>query len=240
MDYNKRRYVRLREMRGRLHYWIMSLCICLVSLGLYHINQTSAQEYVTGIAYNKAQPVIESEVKDKPVIEKKSDNPIDFKALRAQNEDVYAWLKVKGTKIDYPVMFSADEDIDYYLSHSWLKEADKHGSIYIRGDAHNNLRKGFTIIYGHNMLDGSMFSGLKSIDKNSTNKIVLYTENAKFIYKIIKVESIDDNLKTVEDLKRVAGSSYSKKKAYIALSTCTGLSNIRKIVYAECVKVKGC
>lgn len=218
----------------------MSIFVCVASLLFYHTNQSKAYKETVNIAYTKAEPVVESEPDEEKVDEikevKKSD--INFDKLHAKNPDVYAWIKVKGTDIDYPIMFSSKEERDFYLTHDWLKEADKHGSIYIRGDAHNNFNNGFTIMYGHNMLDGTMFSGLKEITKDSTNKIVVYTEDAKRVYKIIKVESIDDNLKTVDDLKRAAGESYDEDKAYIALSTCTGLSDIRKIVYAECVKVK--
>ena len=245
MDTRKKQFIKRRELRGYLSYLVFSFFICAVALIVYNFKQSHVYNDTVSLAYNKYErpSVAVESPKPDPHFSADSKNarmsacPIDFKTLYEKNPDVYAWIKVKGTKIDYPIMFSDSDDIDYYLTHNIKGELDKHGSVYIRGNAHNDLSLGFTIIYGHNMLDGSMFRGLRDIDKNSTNKIVIYTEDAKRVYRIIAVESSDDNLKTVQDVKRVAGKSYKPDGAYIALSTCTGIGNIRKVVFAECVKV---
>ena len=79
-------------------------------------------------------------------------------AQKDLNEEITAWLRVPNTKIDYPVVHG--EDNSFYLNHNVRKESSNAGSIFV--DSRNN--EGFidfnTIIYGHNMINGSMFSDL--------------------------------------------------------------------------------
>ena len=44
--------------------------------------------------------------------------PVDFQALFDVNPDVYAWIKIPGTNIDYPVL-QREGDNAYYLNHDW-------------------------------------------------------------------------------------------------------------------------
>ena len=63
-----------------------------------------------------------------------SDDPmqrkIDFKALQEINPDVYAWISIPGTNIDYPVLQSATEADDYYLNTTIDGKHGYPGSIY--------------------------------------------------------------------------------------------------------------
>ena len=85
---------------------------------------------------------------------------IDFEALWDINEDVVAWLQLEDTIIDYPVVQGKDND--YYLRR--LLDGSKHrfGTLFV--DAANT--PGFsdpnTVIYGHNIKAGDMFSVLKN------------------------------------------------------------------------------
>ena len=42
---------------------------------------------------------------------------IDFAALQEENSDVYAWIYVPGTNVDYPVLQHPEDDT-YYLEHN--------------------------------------------------------------------------------------------------------------------------
>lgn len=83
---------------------------------------------------------------------------VDFPALQEKCEDVVGWIYCEGTPINYPVV--QGEENDYYLSHNYEGNSNASGSIFV--DAKN--RRGFvdsnTILYGHNMKDGSMFACL--------------------------------------------------------------------------------
>jgi sortase, SrtB family len=71
---------------------------------------------------------------------------------------VVGWIAAEGTEIDYPVV--QGDNNDFYLDHLFTGERNKLGSIFM--DCRNDA--GFadknTILYGHNMKDGSMFSSL--------------------------------------------------------------------------------
>ena len=83
---------------------------------------------------------------------------VDFDKLREINPDVIAWIEIPGLKISYPVVQGRDND--YYLHHLITGENHKSGSIFM--DFHNqkDLSDRNSIIYGHNMKDGSMFGTL--------------------------------------------------------------------------------
>ncbi len=80
--------------------------------------------------------------------------------LYASNSDVIGWLSIENTDINYPVLQTPD-DPEYYLNKSFDKKDDSAGSIFMdyRCDPVNS--KTNTIIYGHNMKNGTMFGSLK-------------------------------------------------------------------------------
>ena len=83
---------------------------------------------------------------------------VDFESLLAQGPDVKAWLELPGTVIQYPV--TQGEDNSYYLKHLYDGTANKVGCLFIDYENAEDFSDNNTIIYGHNMRDGSMFSTL--------------------------------------------------------------------------------
>lgn len=84
---------------------------------------------------------------------------IDLNALRQVNPDVIGWILLPDTDINYPILQGTDNE--YYLNNTWLKEPNAVGSIFME---HRNLpdfTEYNTILYGHNMINGSMFSDLR-------------------------------------------------------------------------------
>ena len=81
-----------------------------------------------------------------------------YRPLQEQNSDMVGWIFIEETEINYPVMQTPD-DPDYYLKHSFEKTWSDYGVPYVDEScvvgSSNNL-----VIYGHNMKNGSMFSGL--------------------------------------------------------------------------------
>jgi len=70
-----------------------------------------------------------------------------------------AWLRCEGTIINYPVMQSGDND--YYLSHLPDGTANKMGSIFLDYRNSPDFTDKNSVIYGHHMKSGDMFTTLK-------------------------------------------------------------------------------
>lgn len=90
-----------------------------------------------------------------------ADNTMDFDKLTAINPDIFAWIYVPGTGIDYPVAQNMDGDDTYYISHdcTGLKK-DSSGGIYIESYNLMDMCDFNTVIYGATTKDGDMFSDL--------------------------------------------------------------------------------
>lgn len=88
----------------------------------------------------------------------------ELKSLQKLNKDMTGWLTLAGTEIDYPILQSTNNE--YYLQHNYKNEQARAGSIFKDYRNTNEFLDKNTIIYGHNMKDGSMFADLrKYLDK---------------------------------------------------------------------------
>ena len=83
---------------------------------------------------------------------------VDFEGLRETGPDIIAWLNLPGTPLNYPV--TQTEDNDYYLDHLHDKSPGKVGCLFADYENSADFSDRSTIIYGHNMRDGSMFAEL--------------------------------------------------------------------------------
>lgn len=82
----------------------------------------------------------------------------EYQVLYEENNDLFGWIRIEGTKIDYPVMHTP-ENPNFYLHRSWEREESIQGTIYIDDRTTEDTEN--IIIYGHHMRDGSMFGSLK-------------------------------------------------------------------------------
>ena len=125
---------------------------------------------------------------------KDPDRNIDFKGLIAANSDIYAWINVPGTNIDYPVLSCGDNE--YYLSHNAFNEESRTGAIF--SDMSNSIgfKDPVTVLYGHRMNDGSMFAGLHKFEEisffNQNRTIKVYTMNGEWDYTIFAAYKTDN------------------------------------------------
>lgn len=90
---------------------------------------------------------------------------LDITALQEVNPDVLGWIRIPDTKIDYPLL--SGEDNQQYLHTAWDGTANYAGSIYLEAQSSRDLSDFHSLIYGHNMANGSMFGNL-----------ILYSEQA--------------------------------------------------------------
>ncbi len=189
--------------------------------------------------------------------------PIDFKHWKETNEHIYAWVSIEDTNIEYPIL-QHPTDNAYYLDHTVDHVAGLPGSIYTENRNTKDFSDFNTLIYGHNMKDGSMFKHLhKFRDKeffDTHDTVMIYTEDQSLTYKIyaaviysndhilIKYDnaSVEDRqafIQSLHDIKSSTklfreGMTIDENSKLITMSTCTGDTNTRLLVIAELVENK--
>lgn len=92
----------------------------------------------------------------------------EFQELYNQNSDIVGWLKIDGTRIDYPIMQN-QQDPQYYLNHGFDKEKNKNGLPFLDEYSHID-DSNILLIHGHHMKSGAMFADLVKYKKESYYK----------------------------------------------------------------------
>lgn len=140
--------------------------------------------------------------------------PIDFEYLAAVNEDIMGWIEVEGTGIDYPILYDATPN-RYYLNHSHTRAYTPYGSIFVLSDNERDYSDFNTVVYGHNMLDGSMFAPLHRFEDEDffaqNHTIVVYTADRVLCYRIFAAYMTDN----LDLLKNYDYSTPEARQAYI-------------------------
>lgn len=83
---------------------------------------------------------------------------LELTALQQENPDVLGWITIPETKISYPLM--AADTPDEYLHTAWDGSYNYAGSIYLECQNDRELSDFHSLIYGHNMANGTMFGNL--------------------------------------------------------------------------------
>lgn len=121
--------------------------------------------------------------------------PVNFEELVEVNPDIYAWITIPDTAVDYPVVQNK-EDNSFYLTRSAEREDSVSGAIYSENLNKTDFSDVHTVLYGHNMKDGSMFADLhKYEDKEffeDHQEISVYTPDAIRSYRIFAAYIYDD------------------------------------------------
>lgn len=119
----------------------------------------------------------------------------DFTELKKINAEIVGWLTCEGTAIDYPVMHT--DNNDFYLKHLYDKEENPSGSLF--SDYRNSglFTDQNTVIYGHNMKDGTMFRSLNSYKMQEYYEehpvLILYTPNGDYLIELLSGTLEDGN-----------------------------------------------
>lgn len=100
---------------------------------------------------------------------------VNFDNLRKINPDTVGWIKVNGTKINYPFVHTNDNE--YYLKHTFDKTSNKKGWVFLdfRNDIENLSEN--TILYAHGLVNNQMFGSMRKVIKptwynNKNNHII--------------------------------------------------------------------
>ena len=131
-------------------------------------------------------------------IEKYEDwTTLSFDELTEINSDIYAWIYIPGTNVDYPVaQANSNRDDSFYLSHNIYKEYQFSGTIYSELKNSLDFHDPVTVLYGHNMLNGSMFATLHYFSDedffNSHTTCFVQTKDKLYTYLIYSAYVYDD------------------------------------------------
>ena len=90
---------------------------------------------------------------------------VDFEELKKVNPDVLGWIYIEGTDINYPIVQGADND--YYLSRLVDGTSNRGGSIFLDYRNEPDFSDYHTVIYGHNMKNGTMFADIIKYKKKA-------------------------------------------------------------------------
>lgn len=181
-----------------------------------------------------------------------------------QNNDFIGWLTIPDTVVDYPVVFTPDDE-EFYLRKDFHKEKSTSGTLFLGANSDLETPSDNIIIYGHNMHAGTMFHTLLEYQDEDFYKEHPYFEfdslygDGKYIiiaafkiqisddedsfkyYEFYNAENQDEFDEYVSQCKTLTpydireGASYGDK--LITLSTCSyHVTNGRFVVVAKKVE----
>ena len=228
---------------------IQLICVILIMFSSMEIYKWVKENNENRDALGKLQNIISKDTKND------KDNKINYNVLQSINSDIVAWIKINNTNVDYPVVQT--ENNEFYLNHNIEKNENKAGWIFM--DYRNNLnsKDKNIIIYGHNRMDGSMFSSLKNLfqkqwyENEQNLKIQLITESETLIYQIFSIYEInnedyyittgfENNEKFNQFLNKIKSRSIknfevnvSENDQILTLSTCSSNNKDRYVVHAK-------
>lgn len=242
-----------KSKKNTILFWI----VCLLLVGILIFSGIKIYKWYK--ENNNNNKIIEK-VSEAVII--KEDEPeennkyvIDFEALKKQNSETVAWLKVNNTKIEYPVVKTKNND--YYLTHSFDKSENSAGWIFADYKNKFDGKDKNIVVYGHNRRDGSMFGSLKNIlsskwYNNKENQNVIFNINGQNytyrVFSVYQIEKEDYYIKTnfssnneyekfLNTIKKRSVNDFkedvSKDDTILTLSTCANNNMYRVVLHAK-------
>ena len=232
---------------------------CYAAFNLYHIYT----EYKKGTdEYNQIEEMAVTErdadsaevagpnAQLKPPIE------VDFDKLKSVNEDVVGWIYVDALPdISYPIVKGKDNQT--YLHQTYEKNYNFAGTIFVDYENSGDFSDCNTLVYGHNMKNGSMFGHLKKFREDDKlykqNKYFwILTPERNYRYEIITAyttgvnsdtytlfkgpgEEFEKYLETIKGYSEIQtdDTDLTIKDRIVTLSTCTGNESTRFVVQGK-------
>lgn len=163
----------------------------------------------------------------------------DLAALQAENSDCVGWLTIPDTTVDYPVVWTP-EDPEHYLRRDFYGAQASGGTPFLDGRNQAQAKGQNLIVYGHNMLDGSMFKPIvQYLDPNfrqAHQDIYLELGGAQYRYQMLAVleTTVESSVYRYTNLSDPAAESDFRSalfqaadldvihhtEGYLTLSTC--------------------
>ena len=197
---------------------------------LWDINRNYAQEAEMHSRLLQYRPTAQATMPQTSISSAFHVNPAEFVEpianqsivdLQASYPDVAGWLMVPGTQIDYPFVQGIDNEhyLHRDLDHNWSAA----GTIFMDYRSSSDFSDFNTIIFGHNMRNGSMFGTLKNFndqdffDANMAGTIFLVNKTYEIEFIAFAVIKPDDaviyNPNIIIEEDKVAFLDYIKSTA---------------------------
>ena len=184
--------------------------------------------------------------------------PMHIKSYIQKNSDTIGYINIEGTVINYPVMYSGDNE--FYLHNDFNKQHSYYGAIFMdyRCDVYNMPKTRNVILYGHRMRDGSMFRSLVYYfekDFFDGHKIIqfdtlackmqwevfsIYESHIDFYYIKTEFENDDSWLEFINYCQELSlyktDIELEKDDIVLTLSTCSTDKNHRVVVMARLIE----
>lgn len=245
---------------------ILTTVICIGITGYYIVTLSKSQDKyqqlqeqmqtVSGSEPIDAAEMPESEAKAVTEVQP-AERSIDFDSLQEQeNEDIYAWIEVEGTTIDYPILQHPTDD-QYYLIHNLDHSYGYPGCIFTERVAKKDFSNPVTVVYGHRMKNGTMFAQLHEFENEDFfeehGDITIYTAQENHYYQVIaafvtndrkltyiydfdKPEILQGYLEEVYAMQEGKGNHVKQEipvtaeNRFLILETCTAQSRDKRYV----------
>ena len=230
----------MKEKRNIIYYAVTILLFAVIAFSLFKIYQI-AEDYLQGrrtykslneavLTQEQEETETSEDISDTEESEKTTDDTVfdwylvNWEALDAVSSDTAGWIVFENEAISYPVMYSGDDETYLHAAPdgSYLYA----GSIFMEGENAPDFSDGHTILYGHNMKDGSMFAKLKNYQTEGYYQehkyLQILTPQSSCRYKVFAYEDVSDDsfiysvpYNNTEELK-----SFCEKLLSISWLTC--------------------
>lgn len=221
------------------------------------INEYKHLEQYVQITENESENASVQEEVTEESTEKLIDVSLDiqYNDLKKINDDIVGWLYYEPLDISYPVV--RGDDNEYYTHYTFENEKNNSGAIFMDFLNKKDYSDLNTIIYGHNMRNGTMFGSLKKLLNDSeiaqeNPYFYIFTDDKAYMYEIFTVfltsvnSKIYDLVRTEEEEQTflnladqiAAKSGYRSDREVdaservVTLSTCHGLHSTNRTVVA--------
>lgn len=255
---NKERIDKLKNIK-RILFILLEILFVLIFIyaamrlyGIYSDYHRASEEYdslAQDVVMQTETPVQEDEEKEESILDLPYDYEVpsyqvDLNALKERNADTVGWIILPDSRINYPIVKSQDNT--EYLTRTFEGQNANSGAIFMEQYCNSDFSSENTIIYGHNMKNGSMFHALNNMtDKEYFWRHHIFcidTGNGFENYEVISCyQTVDTDLTSWQIsfeskeaygawLKSVAKRcnydcvDYDVNKKTITLSTCYGKS----------------
>lgn len=247
---------------------LIAICVfCYAAYNLLHIfteykKGTDEYNQIEQMAVTTREPdevaVKEDDKEEDISVKLKAPIKVDFDALRSVNDDVIGWIYIEALDgVSYPVV--QGDDNNTYLHTTYEGNYNFAGTIFIDYENSRDFSDCNTLVYGHNMKNGSMFGNLNKFVKDAatyerSKYFWILTPEADYRYEIVSAYTTSVNSDTYtlfkgpgkefqSYLEKIRGYSAIEttvremtiKDKIVTLSTCTGNSATRFVVQGVCV-----
>lgn len=183
---------------------VLLIAVAVFGIIFFTRGKSSREKEVDELKLTAQEPVIPLEIeKEEPIVEVTQDiadseieyaTTLNFDVIKAQCDDIYAWIEIPGTDVDYPVLCGKEDD--YYLRRGMDGSYQVAGCLYSNLDNSLDFSDFAHVIYGHDMNDESMFGSLRRFyDKeffDEYDEIIIYTADTLRKYKIVETRRYSD------------------------------------------------